>query len=661
MSTVNLLRSIDVGAIEPVYRKNTDFILRVWIQDLAALEATFPHGGFPTAFVTREGTLHIRCNIVNTAVVLPAPLAIDIRLPPTFPARDPQVRIINAQTGQALQRGMVPLGGHPAISVNDYTVDLAKVSSDLPLVARGRGVPPLANLLWTVAATVNEALLRSAQPQHHHYHHEYDNNNNGVNNNYAPTAGPRPTVNFGNPYAMVGDNNSNNATAIPPPPPPPHVAPPSSMLPSLPDDGIATASIAALAMSPAAAAAASVIGDPAVSMRKSAFVDPTSGGSDYLSQAGGAVVAGTVVAPATGFQSTPTTFSPTTLLAAAPPQPRATTTTSTTSAVNIDDIFAGSAASVVVAVASRPPPPAPLIASPTTAAVAPLSSNTNAPLSSSSYRAAPVTTTSSVSPSAFASASASSAASTTTTTTTRNLSADIYEACAERVREYLEQREQALKMLGHLQGSQDALGRLSQSLVDKKATLTDALREVTAMQQLCDQVVQAKPVSAIKCLDASDPLSAQGFSLLAEAQACDDVMEALERRLRAPRGRGNNSNSGGGGGGITASVLTNSSFSTFDGNSSYSGGGGSNSSNTNNNHESPVASYLRAVANLARRQFMAKFLLRKVQGKRLASRNLTSLVNRFPQLDPSVIRAVLESNAFDAAATAQKLTEMTKM
>ena len=75
--------------------------------------------------------------------------------------------------------------------------------------------------------------------------------------------------------------------------------------------------------------------------------------------------------------------------------------------------------------------------------------------------------------------------------------------------------------------------------------------------------------------------------------------------------------------------------------------------------EGPTAEYLRAVASLARRQFMAKFLLRKVQGKRLASRSLASLVTRFPALDPSIIRSVLESNAYDSAATAQRLAEMT--
>lgn len=235
---------------------------------------------------------------------------------------------------------------------------------------------------------------------------------------------------------------------------------------------------------------------------------------------------------------------------------------------------------------------------------------------------------------------------------------EVHTAVAARVREFFEQREAALKTLGHLQGSQDTLQRLMKSLTDKKSTLNDAYREVTQMASLCDQVVQAKPPSALKCIDASDSLSSQGFALLAEIQACDDVMESLEKRLRT-------------GGTKNTSDKRNPADSTSSTNNLNSANSFAfGTSHKDGTHvvsplmaieESPTTNYLRLVGNIARRQFMAKFLLRKVQGKRLASRSLQSLINRFPSLDPSVISAVLESNAYDAAATAQRLTEMTRV
>ena len=170
------------------------------------------------------------------------------------------------------------------------------------------------------------------------------------------------------------------------------------------------------------------------------------------------------------------------------------------------------------------------------------------------------------------------------------------------------------------------------------------------MAKLCDQVVRSKPSSALKCIDASDPLSSQGFTLLAEVQACDDVMEALEKRLRV----GNKSKSG-------SSSYVDPLASDNNNNSSLFPASSAKTAINHENDETPTTNYLRLVGNIARRQFMAKFLLRKVQGKRLATRSLASLVNRFPALDPSVISAVLESNAYDAAATAQRLTEMTRV
>lgn len=676
MGVIELLRMIDVGAMEPVYRQNTDFILRIWIQGMAPYEGTF--GGNVTGFVTREGTLHLHCPVLVPPVqpgVPPPPVAMDVRVPPRFPAVDPQVRLISAATGQPFPRGalagVLHPAGHAAINPNDYTIDLKRLSPDLPLVARGQQVPPLQNLLWAVASAVGEAAAaaRGGAPpppppmaHHHHHHHHHLHHHTqfaaGFPQNMAhrghqqPPPPPPPAAHFSDPYqSRMGENSSNNngrsaqpgsvvtgsvIGAVPPPPvgapPPPPVAlgylaatttttpaaigrdssssssggsPPfGSGVSGAGTSDMSVAAVAAMHGIPVATAASSYAVSPASPMLAHGDSNNSSTGTPPIVAMAGAA-SGAVNAGRRG--------------------------------VNLDDLFVSGPAATD---ATAPPP-----ARADTSVFTPGTTNPSTPVI--------VTTASSAAPASPPSNSGNRSAPTTTTTTpmTGNLSVDVYTACASRVRDFLEQREQALKVLGHLQGSQDTLQRLSKSLDDKRTTLGETLKEVAAMQQLCEQVVRARPASALKCIEASDPLSAQGFTLLAEVQACDDVMEALEKRLRAPRRAGSAATAAAMGSASVASVGS----SLLGPSASVAGAG---SGGLDRDGETPVASYLRAVAHLARRQFMAKFLLRKVQGKRLASRNLQSLVNRF-DLDPSVVRAVLESNAFDAAATAARLKEMT--
>jgi hypothetical protein len=113
----------------------------------------------------------------------------------------------------------------------------------------------------------------------------------------------------------------------------------------------------------------------------------------------------------------------------------------------------------------------------------------------------------------------------------------------------------------------DTLQRLRQSLADKNRNLVEAQQEIQHMALLCARVSESRPADALSCIEPADALSRQGFDLLAEIEACDDALVAMERRLKK--------------GGYPS-----------------------------------AQAYIRAVSEVARRQFTAKFLLRKVLEKK---------------------------------------------
>jgi hypothetical protein len=137
----------------------------------------------------------------------------------------------------------------------------------------------------------------------------------------------------------------------------------------------------------------------------------------------------------------------------------------------------------------------------------------------------------------------------------------------------VEEARRAVETQQNLTATHDTLQRLQHSLAEKNRSLQEAQQEVQHMTLLCTRVAESRPTSALACVEPNDVLSAQGFDLLAEVEACDDALAAMEKRLKR---------------------------------------GGYSS----------TQAYLRAVSEVARQQFECKFLLRKALAKRGAPTTL---------------------------------------
>jgi hypothetical protein len=180
----------------------------------------------------------------------------------------------------------------------------------------------------------------------------------------------------------------------------------------------------------------------------------------------------------------------------------------------------------------------------------------------------------------------------------------------ELVNDYLGTRDGSSRTMVKLDETYEQLSAAAQRLGDKQRQLQAEVEELAELEQLLEGVVADAPLfaAAAGCLEPQGELHDQALALLAEVHTYDDVIELVERKLKK--------------GIITVDV------------------------------------YLRDVSDIARRQFMARYLLKKAYGALTATQSLALLNARFSQVDAAVVAAVLSEFNYNCAAAGAHLAEM---
>lgn len=176
--------------------------------------------------------------------------------------------------------------------------------------------------------------------------------------------------------------------------------------------------------------------------------------------------------------------------------------------------------------------------------------------------------------------------------------------------DHLRFRKQALEHYAKLKSSRLTLEREQEALIEKKQTLLTTAPE---MEKVANMVKEWKQNSAMptasSCIVPHDELHAQAIELIAQNHAADDVMELLEKRLKKG-------------------------YMSCD-------------------------DYLKAVSEVARKQFLAKLLLKRVNARISADLNTRNLAKAFPSLDPQLIGEILRSSDYDVSTTERRLRDLT--
>jgi hypothetical protein len=176
--------------------------------------------------------------------------------------------------------------------------------------------------------------------------------------------------------------------------------------------------------------------------------------------------------------------------------------------------------------------------------------------------------------------------------------------------DHLRFRKQALEHYGKLKSSRLTLEREQEALIEKKQTLLTTAPE---MEKVANMVKEWRQNSAMptasSCIVPHDELHAQAIELIAQNHAADDVMELLEKRLKKG-------------------------YMSCD-------------------------DYLKAVSEVARKQFLAKLLLKRVNARISADLNTRNLAKAFPSLDPQLIGEILRSSDYDVSTTERRLRDLT--
>jgi hypothetical protein len=174
---------------------------------------------------------------------------------------------------------------------------------------------------------------------------------------------------------------------------------------------------------------------------------------------------------------------------------------------------------------------------------------------------------------------------------------------------YIQMKMEAMGHLNALHAANAELQSQHDTVLDHKTMLLTTAPELHKITDIVKKWVDTGAMpNASSCVVPQDALHEQAIELLAQNHAADDVMELLEKRLRK---------------GLMS-----------------------------------IDDYLKAVSDVARQQFIARLLLRRVQDRVAAESNARMLCRQFPNFDQQMIAEILKTADYDLTEAQARLAEL---